>query len=531
RAAGMLSDQPLIRCNLGDAWLALGRHREAIAPYREAVRLAPDLIRAVSALGHALVESGQPEEAMALLERAVAAEPEVAEHWFRLGLARQRLWQHAAALQAFERCIAADDTRNDLLSAILFSLHYMPEVEQATIADWSRRFGQRMLRDVTPCTAHANDPDPERCLCIGYLSGDFREHAVLHFVRPLLRHHDRGAFEVHCFSTCEAADAFTDEARGLADVWHAAWHMSDDELADHVRGLGIDLLIDLSGHCQHQRLGVLARKPAPVQITWLGYFDTTGLPTVDWIIADAILIPPAEEHWYTEKPLRLPHGHLCLDPMIEPIAVTPPPASVDGHVTFGCFNNLAKINPDVIALWAQILHRLPHARLLLKNGMLNDAATVDRMRCAFENAGVAAERLLLEGSSPRRAYYAAYARVDIALDPFPYCGGTTTLQALWMGVPVLTLAGTQGMIRRFGESILSTVGLDDWIARDADAYVDKALRFAADLPALARLRAELRQRMMNSPAGDGARFTRSLERALRGVWQQWCRQRTGAPHR
>jgi predicted O-linked N-acetylglucosamine transferase (SPINDLY family) len=514
-------DNPLIHCNLGEAHIRLMRHREAVDAYREALRLSPDMARAASGLGSALTESGRAGEALELLERAVAAEPESGTHWLRLGIARQRLWQHAAALEAYARCLDLDGEGADLLPPILFNLHYMPEVGQETIAEYSRLFGERAMRGVVPCTTHANTPDASRRLRIGYLSGDFREHAVMHFIRPLLRHHDRAAFEIHCLSTCSIADDWTAEARGLADGWHDVWSMADGELFETVQRLGIDVLVDLVGHCQNHRPGVLARRPAPVQVTWLGYFDTTGLPTVDWIVADPILIPPGEEHWYSEKPLRLPRGHLCFDPLMEDIDA-PPPSGVDGRITFGCFNNPNKLNPDVVALWARILTRLPDARLLLKGRLLNETEERERLCAAFQARGVAPERLILEDSSPRREYYESYARLDVALDPFPYCGGTTTLQALWMGVPVLTLAGTQGMIRRFGESILSAVGLDEWIARDADEYVEKAVRLASDAAALAELRGDLRRRLLASPVGDGARFTRALEDALRGAWREWC---------
>lgn len=529
RAAEYLPEDALVHCNLGDTWLGLNRHVDAAIAYRESLRRNPGLVRALSSLGFCLAETGEAAEAVALLSRAIETAPEDPVHWFRKGMAELRLWRHTDAWAAFQQCMASDPEQTDLLSAIAFALHYLPVLDAASIADVHRNYGQRLLRQVSPCATHANNIDPERKLRLGYLSGDFREHSVMHFIRPLLLHHDRNAFEIHGFMSCVAVDELTEEARGLVDHWHDAWKLSDEQLTALIRKLEIDVLVDLSGHSQNHRLATLARKPAPVQITWLGYFNTTGLPTVDWIVADSVLIPTDEEYLYTERPLRLPQGHLCLDPMMEPLPVEPLPMLASGHVTFGCFNSLDKLNPDVVDLWARVLKRLPGSRLHLKNRMLAQTSTRTLVRNAFQAAGVSPDRLILEPESSRREYYAAYGGIDIAFDTFPYRGGTTTLQALWMGVPVLSLRGTEGMIEHFGESILGTVGLHDWIAEDANDFVNKAVRFAADHEALRKLRGTLRERLLASPAGNAQAFTRNLEHAWRRAWRDWCTRQVQAP--
>ncbi len=529
RAAECLPDDALVYCNLGDAWLGLNHHADAAIAYRAALHRDPELLSALSNLGYCLAEVGDAAEAAALLSRAIEAAPDDPQHWFRKGLAEQRRWQHSEAWTAYQRCVDCDPGRTDLLSAILFAVHYLPDVSPALVADLHKDYGKRLLERAPGRTSHTNDPDPERRLRLGYLSADFREHAVMHFLRPLLVHHDHDSFEIHGFMSSNAVDDWTREAKGLVDHWHDAWKLSDEELAALIRSQGIDILVDLNGHSENHRLATLARKPAPVQITWLGYFNTTGLPVVDWIVADSVLIPPNEEYLYTERPLRLPQGHLCLDPLMEPLDVEPPPMLSRGYVTFGCFHNLDKLNHDVVALWARVLNRLPGSRLHLKSRSLAHASTRALVYDAFAAADVNPDRLILEADSPRREYYLAYHGIDIAFDTFPYHGGTTLFQALWMGVPVLSLRGKEGMIGHFGESILGAVGMHEWIADDADDFVHKALNFANDHQALSDLRGSLRARLLASPAGNAQAFTRNIEDAWRRAWRDWCTRQVQAP--
>jgi predicted O-linked N-acetylglucosamine transferase (SPINDLY family) len=290
-----------------------------------------------------------------------------------------------------------------------------------------------------------------------------------------------------------------------------------------VREDAIDILVDLSGHTGGNRLRLFARKPAPVQVTWLGYVATTGLQAMDYILCDRYLAPVNESDHFVEKPWYLPNTRLCFTPPQDEIVVGALPALTKGRVTFGCFNNLTKMNDAVVALWAQVLHAVPGSRLFLKSKQLNDPSLQRATLSRFAARGVAADRLALEGASSRAGYLAAYNRVDIALDPFPFTGGTTSVEGLWMGVPLITKRGDR-FVAHQGESILHNVGLPEWIATDNDAYVAIAVARAADLSSLAALRVKLRSRLLASPLCDAPLFARNLEAAFRGMWQAYCSQ-------
>jgi predicted O-linked N-acetylglucosamine transferase (SPINDLY family) len=339
--------------------------------------------------------------------------------------------------------------------------------------------------------------------------------------------HSAENFEVYCYASHRVSDAVTERLRKYVPHWRNVAGMTDSELAERIRKDGIDILIDLSGHTALNRLPVFAWKPAPVQVTWLGYFATTGVRAIDYLIADPLTLPPTEEAYFTENIWRLPETRLCFsDPGID---ITPGvlPAQQCGTVTFCCFNDLGKINDGVIALWARVLASVAGSRLLVKAKQLQSAAMRDSLARRFRAAGVPENRLIIEGPSTRADYLAAYRRVDMALDPFPYPGGTTTVEALWMGVPVLTLNGTSFLSRQ-GVGLLTNAGLEDWIAANQDDYVMRAAAHAQDLGRLASLRSGLRQRVLRSPIFDAPRFAANLETALRDMWRRHCGQGASA---
>jgi protein O-GlcNAc transferase len=304
--------------------------------------------------------------------------------------------------------------------------------------------------------------------------------------------------------------------------------LNDEALANLIRTDGIDILIDLAGHTAKNRLPVFAWKPAPVQVSWLGYLGTTGLDAMDYVLADAWALPAGEEDQFTETPWRMPETYICFSPPDLPVEVGPLPALEKGNITFGCFNNLNKINDQVAACWARLLQLVPGARLYLKTKNLGTAAMREKLVARFAGLGIAPERLILEGEfASHEAHFQAYHQVDMALDPFPYPGITTTVEALWMGVPVLSMRG-QRFISHQGETILNNVGMPEWIAADEDAYVAKAAAFASDTQALAVLRAGLRERLLASPLCDAPRFAHNFEDAMRGMWQKWCGQQKEA---
>jgi predicted O-linked N-acetylglucosamine transferase (SPINDLY family) len=294
--------------------------------------------------------------------------------------------------------------------------------------------------------------------------------------------------------------------------------MNDQQAAARIRDDRIDLLLDLSGHMNFNRLPLFAWRPAPVQASWLGYFASTGLPAMDYLLGDPHVLPPDAQTYYTERLWRLPDSYLCFTPPAERVDIGPLPLATQGHITFGCFNHLMKMNDRVVDVWARILHGVPHSRLFLKAKQLDDAPTRETTLARFAAHGIEASRLTLEGRSPRAEYFAAYNRIDIALSPFPYPGGTTSVEGLWMGVPVLCRRGDR-FLSNICTSMLHSAGLADWIAQDNDDYVAKAVAFAADAPRLAALRSSLRSTVLASPLCDAARYARHLEAALEAMWR------------
>jgi predicted O-linked N-acetylglucosamine transferase (SPINDLY family) len=361
------------------------------------------------------------------------------------------------------------------------------------------------------------------------LSGDLRGHSVGYFLEGLVGNLDPDRMELLAYPTYNAADDLTARIRPRFAAWTPLAGLSDDIAARRIHADGAHVLIDLSGHTAHNRLPVFAWRPAPVQVTWLGYFATTGVAEMDYILADPHVAPPGEEDHFTEAVWRLPETYLCFTPPDAQLEVAPSPALSSGAVTFGCFNTLTKLNDAVVALWARVVRATPGSRLFLKTRQLNGPAMCEAVRRRFAAHGLAAERLILEGSSPRFELLKAYDRVDIALDPFPYPGGTTSVEGLWMGVPAITRRGDR-FLSHVGESIAHNAGLADWIAADDDDYVARAVDKASDLGRLADLRAGLRQQVLAGPLFDAPRFARHFEAALWGMWEKKKskRERNGA---
>jgi predicted O-linked N-acetylglucosamine transferase (SPINDLY family) len=353
------------------------------------------------------------------------------------------------------------------------------------------------------------------------VSGDLHSHPVGYFIEGLLAHLDRRRLELVGYPTAVHSDELTARLRRRLDYWKAIVGLSDQAAAERIHADGIDILIDLAGHTAHNRLPVFAFKPAPVQVTWLGYFATTGLSQMDYLLADPVSVPLAHQGHFSETIWYLPDTRLCFTaPQVELPVVPLPALARGGRVMFGNFQNLAKLGDEVLARWAAILAGCPGAWLRLQNKQLADAGVREQLRQRLRSAGIDPQRVAMHGPQQRQAYLAAYGEVDIVLDSFPYPGGTTTCEALWMGVPTVTLAGER-LIARQGASLLSAAGLADWVAATPAEYVDKALSFARDLPALAGLRARLRAQMLASPLCDAPRFARHFESALWAMWQRW----------
>jgi predicted O-linked N-acetylglucosamine transferase (SPINDLY family) len=400
-------------------------------------------------------------------------------------------------------------------SGYLFALHfdpaYSPEQIHAEHADW----GRSIEAAIPAAKRHANDRSPDRRLRIGYVSPDFRNHVLGYNLLPLFRHHDHSQFEIHCYSDTRQPDAMTALLRQCSDAWRETAGLSDAELAAQVSQDRIDVLVDLTMHTQGVRLGMSVRKPAPLQVAWMAYPGSTGLTRMDYRFTDPVLDPPGEtDCFYTEHSIRL-ETFWCFEPPANSPSVRPPPAEKNGYITFGCLNGFMKVNDAVLELWRQILAGVPDSRLVL---LLPKGKITARVR---EKLGVAPARLIGLPRESRLEYFKNYHRIDIALDPFPYTGHTTTLDSLWMGVPVITLAG-RTIVSRGSLSILSNVGLTELAAKNEADYLALAVALARDHARLRELRAGLRERLERSVLMDASRFARQTESAYRTIWRKWC---------
>ncbi len=505
--------------NLGTALKTLGRWQEAIVAYRRALELEPGSAIAHYNLGNVLKEAGEAAEAERLLLQALALNPALAEAHLNLGNLRKEQGRLDEAMICYSRAVAARPDYAAAHANLLFTLAYVDGLSQARIfelhRDWGRRHAQGLAR-----RDHANERDPERRLRIAYVSPDLRTHAVAMFIEPVLRHHDRAQVEVHAYAEVAQPDAVTQRLQGLCDVWRSTVGLTDEQVAALIRADGIDVLIDLAGHTANGRLLALARKPAPVQVEYLGYPATTGIEAMDWRLTDAVAEPVGQrETFYTERLYRLPHSLWCYQPFADMGEVSPSPAQARGYVTFGSFNNYAKVGPRVVALWAAVLKAVPTARLVMITVPQGEAQAA--LWARFESLGVARERVLLHDRLGRSEYVALFGQVDVALDPFPCNGGTTTCDALWMGVPVVALRG-ETFLSRASLSVLAASGLEALAAADEAAYVELCRRLACDVEALSALRAGLRPQLAASPLLDAAGFTRDLEAAYRAMWRTWC---------
>jgi predicted O-linked N-acetylglucosamine transferase (SPINDLY family) len=487
RAIQLAPGQSYVRLNLGDLLLTSNRVGEAIACLEEAARLAPGLAELQIFLGNAYAKQGRLEEALGCYQRALAEQP-----------------QFAATHQV-----------------VLFTLHYSSGADPIVLAAEHRKWAERHATPLlTPGRRHANVPDPERRIRVGYVSGDFRQHPIAYFTAPLLEAQDPNQIETICYATGRA-DAWTERIRGRASLWRETGGLGDAELADVIQQDRIDILVDLSGHTAGNRLLVFARKPAPVQVSWLGYSGTTGMQAMDYLIADPLVAPAEEQAPFVEQPLRLPGCFLAYEIPDDAPAVTPAPCVERGFTTYACFNALSKVGLHVVSVWCEILRSDPTARLVMKNTTFDDPASREFYVRQFESGGVERGRVDLLGGSPHRELLGYYSQVDIALDPFPYNGATSSCEALAMGVPVVTLQGNR-FISRVGSSILRNAGLDDLVTASETEYVEKALSLGRNRTLLAEIRATMRARLAASTLCDTAGFTRRLESAYRDIWRRWC---------
>ncbi|WDR89583.1 tetratricopeptide repeat protein [Burkholderia ambifaria] len=506
---------------LGLAYHNLDRMAASELSHRHAIDLNPDDADAHHNLAAALFRLDKLDEAMS--EYRIAQELGVDPVKIQLTLG-DILWakrDFAGAVTAFREAVEHDPHR--AYARLLFNMSSSPAFAPEEWVVDAQRYGDYLARDARLLSHDREQRALQargRPLRVGFVSGDLRQHPVGIFLESVLAHLDRTRIEPHAYVTFVVEDDVTARLKTGFASWKKLTCLNRDQAARMIHDDGIDVLVDLAGHTNWSGLPVFAHRPAPVQASWLGFFATTGCRAIDYFIGDPHTLPADEAHHFVEQPWHLPDSYLCFTPPAYDVAVGPLPMATNGGVTFGCFGKLTKISDDVIALWSRLLHALPDARLMLKAHELGasdlNRATLER----FARHGIGAEQLILEGGSPRAEYFNAYNRIDIALSPFPYPGGTTTAEALWMGVPVIGMKGGR-FVTHICESLLHAAGMGDWIAADEDAYLAKAIAFARDRDALAALRATLRERTLASPLCDAARFARNLEDAFHGMWARY----------
>ena len=517
-AADLCPGEALYWLSLADALYAARRFAEAVTAYESSRALQAEPSVLACNYAAALVEVGRREEARIELERLRELSPYTPQVHFNLGGIYREYCRTAEAVAAYRRALELSPGHAPSFDNLLLELNVDASFSAEAIYAEHRRFGEHFARPYTPPIADRSWP---RRLRVGYVSPDFRNHVVSFFLEPVLAHHDHQRFEIFCYHVHAQKDQVTESMRPLADHWRDCEDLSDAQLAERIRSDRIDILVDLAGHTGDNRLLVFAEKPAPVQATYLGYPNTTGLTAIDYRITDPVADPPGRsERLNSERLIRLPDSHFCFRPGADAPPVEPSPAETAGFVTFGCFNHFAKISRPFLDTVARVLAAVPRSRFVLKGRPLGAPDVAAGVRRHFERAGIESTRIELRGWEPTaRSHLRVYNSIDIALDSFPYGGATTTCEALWMGVPVVTYAGERHA-GRMCASILTTVGLGEWVARDPDEYVSKCVELSGDLKRLAELRRGMRDRVRGSPLLDEARFTRNLEHCYIEMWER-----------
>jgi predicted O-linked N-acetylglucosamine transferase (SPINDLY family) len=552
-------DNPHLHGNLGNVFHQMKLYDKALASYHTALSLNPNIPEVWLNAGNTLSELHRFHDAVEAQERALALKPDLPEAWVGLGNAARHAGQMDRAIQAFNRALelrpdlgdaytglgaayhligrlreandhyrrGADITgRPEVADGLLVSLHLDESADPQSLfrehTAWNQKYARPLASEIQP---HPTSPDPNRRLRIGYVSAYFNSRPVGRFLTPLFENHDHSAFEIVCYSDLRQGDAVTDSLRARTDLWRDTLILDDAQLASQIRDDRIDILIDLGMHTRGNRMLTFARIPAPVQVTYLAYCSTTGLDTIDYRLSDPFLDPTDDDQpFYSERTIRL-NSYWCYPPPDNAAEPGPLPATQTGHITFGCLNDFSKVTNASLEMWGRAMSQTPNSRLILHSYEGGHRAHV---LDTFAKHGVDPARIKFVAMQPTAQYFATYHDIDIALDPTPWCGGTTTCDALYMGVPVVTLS-SRTAISRGGASILGQLALTQWVAKDPAQYIQIAKDLASNLPKLAQTRRELRDTMRRSRLMDGHAFARDFEDKLRTMWKNWCaRQKSGS---
>ena len=548
----------------GSCLEAVARYEDAMKSYVQAVRLDPSSAKALNHVGALYMVYERYEDAKPWLIKAVEADPSFASAYGNLGVCYhytsettkaleyldkalqlnpkdphatgnkagvlRRLGYFEEAVKLFKKSLELAPQRSNIYSNYLMCIHYMDKIEREEIFAAHKEYDRRYCLPLKPeePVAFENNRSADKPLRVGMVSANLKRHPVGYMILPGLDHHDKTKVSYVGYSDLrkDKTDDFTDRIRENCEIWHDTAGMTDDELIAQIREDEIDLLMDLTGHAEGGgRLRVFAKRAAPVQIEWIGgLFDTSGLSEMDWIIGDHIEIPEGDDEWYTERVYRMPDDYICYEPPHYAPDVAPLPALENGYITFGNLNSPAKTNEYSLKLWADVLKAVPDSKMLFSSAALTSPELRERVLSAFKKNGIGEERLIIESGAPHKDFIKTYNRIDIALDPYPYSGGLTTCEALWLGVPVLALPGPT-FAGRHAATHLHNAGYPEWIMDSRQDYIDCAVKWADDLEGLAALRAGMRDKVAASPLVDGKRFAGHIEEAFRFMWKDWLEQK------
>jgi predicted O-linked N-acetylglucosamine transferase (SPINDLY family) len=512
--------------NLGNIYFEMKMFPEAEDCFRHFTELMPNNHVAFNNLARALLENGKRRESLIASKISIEIMPDYVDGLMTVGNALMALGETVKALEFTRNATKLVPGDSSIHTNLLYTMNFLAEVKQEDIYRESLRWGKRHADSKISRRPHLNSPNIGKKLRIGYVSGDFKIHPVSYHLIPVIEHHDRNNFEIYLYNTSNTSDEMTEWFQQHADHWRDVVRTPDHNLEEMIRVDGIDILVDLAGHTAFNRLGLFALKPAPVQASWIGYFNTTGMKAMDYLISDEITIPKGEERWIAEKVIRLPDGRFCYSPPpnMQMAVDYELPALKNGFVTFGSFNRLAKITRQTISLWSSALNAVQGSRLIIKTGAFKERSVAERIAGLFKEYGVESYRLDLRDDSSHLQMLEQYADIDIALDTFPFNGGATTCEALWMGVPVVTLSG-HTPISRQSASLLASCGLAGFVAYNTDEFISKVNNLATDLESLASLRSAMREKITRSLLCDGRLFAANLESAYRDMWRCWCSTR------
>jgi predicted O-linked N-acetylglucosamine transferase (SPINDLY family) len=514
-------NSPELHYNLGTAYSALGAQFSAAQHLRRAAQLSPKAAIVHHNLGGVLMHLGELDSASVHFREAIRLDPGLADACVGLGSVLQKLGHPDKALQQYEDTMRRFPENRAAQHCYLMGLNYVPGLRKAFIAAEHRKWGNAYSRQNGISRKHTNEPAPDRMIRVGYVSPDFADHPVGYFLEAALRHHRKGDVSIYCYSDTQAPDAVTRQLKEFAQSWRDTAFLSDEQFISLVLNDQIDVLVDLAGHTQGSRLSAFVKKPAPVQITYLGYPNTTGLPEMDYRISDRIADPPESEHCYTEELLYLDNGFTCFRPPRNSLDISALPAQAKKFVTFGSLNNTVRFTDEVLNIWCDVLREVPHSRLLLYRNTIKGTLR-KRLASRFESQGFGAQRIILADSAPTpENHLSMYRHIDIALDTFPWSGHTTACQAMWMGVPVVTLE-CEAFAGRMVSSVCRQLGLKEFVAHSMRQYVSVAAGLGGDIGRLADLRKTLRETMRQSALCNGPLFSRNLEKVYRQAWCDWC---------